>query len=122
MFADARRYLGRRIRIDSGLVFTTGLEGWIDPNNLGRLMDALIDKAGVPRITPKGMRHTAQWVGQMVVGDDKVRQERLGHAVTLNTYTHTVSEQHGWAGERLDAVFTGFQLIPVTMVRSAGWD
>jgi integrase len=95
---------------DSGLVFTTALGGWIDPNNFGRLMDVLIEKAGVARITPKGMRHTAQSVGRVVVGDDKVVQERLGHAdieVTLNTYTHTVSEQHRRAGERLDSVFAG---------------
>jgi integrase len=95
---------------DSGLVFTTALGGWIDPNNFARLMDALIKRAGVPRITPKGMRHTAQSVGRVVVGDDKVMQERLGHAdieVTLNTYTHTVSEQHRRAGEQLDAIFAG---------------
>jgi integrase len=76
---------------DSGLVFTTALGGWIDPNNFGRLMDALIESAGVPRITPKGMRHTAQSLGRVVVGDVKVMPERLGHAdtgVTLNTYTH----------------------------------
>lgn len=94
--------------VDSGLVFTTALGGQIDPNNFGRLMDELILKAKVPRITPKGLRHTAQSVGRVVVGDDKVMQERLGHAdieVTLNTYTHTVSEQHRKAGERLDAVF-----------------
>jgi integrase len=45
----------------------------------------------------------------VVVGDDKVMQERLGHAdigVTLNTYTHTVDEQHRAAGERLDAAFS----------------
>jgi integrase len=43
-----------------------------------------------------------------VVGDDKVMQERLGHSdigITLNTYTHTVSEQHRRAGDRLDEVF-----------------
>jgi integrase len=94
---------------DSGLVFTTALGGWIDPNNFRRLMDKLIDKAGVARITPKGLRHTAQSVGRVVVGDDKVMQERLGHAdigITLNTYTHTVSDQHRQAGRRLDEVFT----------------
>lgn len=93
----------------SGLVFTTALGGWIDPNNFGRLMDSLIEQAGVPRITPKGMRHTAQSVGRVVVGDDKVMQERLGHAdigITLNVYTQTVSEQHRQAGDRLDEMFT----------------
>ena len=72
-------------------------------------MDSLIVETGVPRITPKGMRHTAQSIGRVVVGDDKVMQERLGHAdigVTLNTYTYTVTEQHREAGRRLDEVFT----------------
>ena len=94
---------------DSGLVFTTALGGWVDPQNMGRLMDGLTADAGVPRITPKGLRHTAQSVGRVVVGDDKVMQERLGHAdigVTLNTYTFTVDEQHRRAGERLDEAFT----------------
>ncbi len=93
---------------DSGLVFTTAVGGQIDPNNFGRLMDDLIAKAKLPRITPKGLRHTAQSVGRVVVGDDKVMQERMGHAdveITLNTYTHVVSEQHRKAGERIDEVF-----------------
>ncbi len=93
---------------DQGLVFTTALGGWVDPNNFGRLMDSLIERAGVPRITPKGLRHTAQSIGRVVVGDDKVMQERLGHAdigITLGTYTHVVTEQHRQAGERLDEVF-----------------
>lgn len=35
-------------------------------------------------------------------------QERLGHAdveITLNTYTHTVTEQHRRAGSAIDEVF-----------------
>ncbi len=94
----------------SGLVFTTQLGGWIDPNNFSRTMDVLTDQAGVPRITPKGLRHTAQSVGRVVVGDDKVMQERLGHAdigITLGTYTQVVTEQHRAAGQRLDEVFNG---------------
>jgi integrase len=93
---------------ETGLVFTTAVGGWVDPNNFGRLMDDLVEKARVPRITPKGMRHTAQSIGRVVVGDDKVMQERLGHSdvgITLNTYRHTVSEQHREAGRRLDQVF-----------------
>ena len=90
------------------LVFTTQLGGWIDPNNFSRLMDSLIERAGIQRITPKGLRHTAQSVGRVVVGDDKVMHERMGHAdigVTLNTYTHTVNDQHRVAGRRLDEAF-----------------
>jgi integrase len=93
---------------DTELVFTTQLGGWLDPQNTGRLMDGLCAAAGVPRITPKGLRHTAQSIGRVVVGDDKVMQERLGHAdigVTLNTYTFTVDDQHRRAGQRIDEVF-----------------
>ena len=101
--------------IDTGLVFTTAVGGWVDPNNFGRLMDTLVEKAGVPRITPKGMRHTAQSIGRVVVGDDKVMQERLGHSdvgITLNTYTHTVSDQHREAGRRIDKVFATLGIDP----------
>ena len=71
-------------------------------------MESLAARAGVPRLTPRGLRHTAQSIGRVVVGDDKVMQERLGHAdigVTMNTYTHTVAEQHRRAGELIDSVF-----------------
>ncbi len=71
-------------------------------------MDALVEQAGLPRITPKGLRHTAQSVGRVVVGDDKVMQERLGHAdigITFDTYTHVVLEQHRQAGARFDQIF-----------------
>lgn len=90
------------------LVFTSEVGGQIDPNNLARTMKRLSTEAGVPRLTPKGLRHTAQSIGRVAVGDDKVMQERLGHAdigVTLNTYTHTVSEQHRRAGDLIDGVF-----------------
>jgi len=105
---EAERRLAGSEWVDTGLVFTTPFGSWIDPSTFGRLMDGLVAKAGVPRITPKGLRHTAQSVGRVVVGDDKVMQERLGHAdigVTLNTYTHTVTKQHRQAGARLDRVF-----------------
>lgn len=93
---------------DVELVFTSEVGGWIDPNNVGRIMERLAKKARVPRLTPKGMRHTAQSIGRVVVGDDKVMQERLGHSdigITLNTYTHTVSGQHRRAGDLIDEVF-----------------
>jgi len=95
-------------RENSGLVFTTTLGGLTDPNNFSRLMRELISNTGVPAITPKGLRHTARSVGRVVVGDDKVMQERLGHSdveITLGTYTHVVDEQHRRAGELIDEMF-----------------
>lgn len=51
---------------DQALVFTTALGGWADPNKFGRLMESLVERAGVPRVTPKGPRHTAQSIGRVV--------------------------------------------------------
>ena len=105
---NAERGLAGDAWTETGLVFTTELGGWIDPSRFGRTMGRLVDAAGVPHITPKGLRHTAQSVGRVVVGDDKVMQERLGHAdiaVTMNTYTHTVTKQHRQAGAQLDRLF-----------------
>ena len=95
---------------ESGLVFTTELGGWIDPNNFKRLMIRLAKQADVAPLTPRGLRHTAQSIGRVAVGDDKVMQERFGHSdleITLGTYTHVVDEQHRRAGELIDAVFLG---------------
>jgi integrase len=64
-------------------------------------MDQLVEAASVARITPKGSRHTVQSIGRVAVGDDKVMQERLGHAdagVALGSYTYVMSEQHRAAG------------------------
>ena len=91
---------------ESGLVFTTRTGGWVDPSNVGRLMDGLIDAAGVPRIPPKGMRHTAHRVGRQVVGDERLMEERLGRAEgDDHDLFATLSEQHRAAGERLDQAF-----------------
>lgn len=99
--------LGLDDRADE-LVFTSEVGGWIDPDNLGRIMTSRAKEAGVPRLTPKGLRHTAQSIGRVMVGDDEVMQERPGHSdigITLNTYTETVSEQHRRAGDLIDGVF-----------------
>lgn len=94
--------------IDTGLVFTTERGDRIDPSSFGRQMNRIVSLADIPCLTPKGLRHTAQSIGRVVVGDDKVMQERLGHAdigITMNTYTHTVPEQHRRAGAQLDSLF-----------------
>jgi integrase len=91
---------------ETGLVFTTRTGGWVDPSNVGRLMDGLIDAAGVPRIPPKGLRHTADRVGRQVVGDERLVEERLGRAEAddHDMFT-TLSEPHRTLGERLDEAF-----------------
>lgn len=43
---------------ESGLVFTTPAGGWLDPNNIHRVFDAAIVRAGVPAIRIHDLRHT----------------------------------------------------------------
>ena len=91
--------------VSPGAVFTTELGERVNPNSFTRLTKRLCTEAGVTPLTAKALRHTANSVGRAVVGDDKVMQERLGHAdisVTLGTYTETVTEQHRRAAEQLD--------------------
>jgi len=92
---------------ETGLVFTTRTGGWVDPSNLGRLMDGLIDSAGVPRIPPKGMRHTTDRVGRQLAGDDRLVDERLGRSDPTDDHDlfATLSEPHRRLGERLDEAF-----------------
>ena len=90
-------------------VFTSEMGERLNPNTFTNKIKRLSADAGVPPLTAKAFRHTANSVGRSVVGDDKVMQERLGHAdisVTLGTYTHTVSEQHRKAGEQMDDLFS----------------
>ena len=90
-------------------VFTSEMGERVNPNTFTNKIERLSADAGVPPLTAKAFRHTANSVGRSVVGDDKVMQERLGHAdisVTLGTYTHTVSEQHRKAGEQMDDLFS----------------
>jgi hypothetical protein len=91
---------------ETGLVFTTRTGGWVDPSNVGRLMDGLIDGAGVPRIPPKGLRQTTWYVGRELVGDDRLIDERLGRAEgDGHDLFATLSEPHRAAGLRLDQAF-----------------
>jgi len=70
-------------------------------------MDGLIDSAGVPRIPPKGMRHTTDRVGRQLAGDDRLVDERLGRSDPADDHDlfATLSEPHRRLGERLDEAF-----------------
>jgi integrase len=89
----------------SGLVFTTRTGGWVDPSNMGRLMDGLIETAGIPRLPPKGLRHTAHQISRRLLGD-RLADERLGRrAVEGPSPFAALSDEHREAGERLDQLF-----------------
>lgn len=45
---------------DHDLVLCTPVGGWVSPERFSRVLDDLIGQAGVPRITPDGLRRTAR--------------------------------------------------------------
>ena len=89
---------------ESGLVFTTVVGGWIDPNNVRRTFDAAITRAGVPAIRLHDLRHTFATLALGAGAHAKQVQEMLGHAdvsITLDIYTHVTEDMHREAAERL---------------------
>ena len=76
---------------DSGLVFTWEDGRPIHPRQLGRWLDSLIKAAGLPRITPHGLRHS--YITMLLrkgVAVHKVSR-RVGHSrasVTFDVYGH----------------------------------
>ncbi len=56
---DERALVGDAWR-NGDLVFSTPTGGWVTPGRFAEAMDDLIERAGVPRITPRGLRHTAR--------------------------------------------------------------
>jgi integrase len=90
---------------DSGLVFTTELGGVLDPNNVARAFDLRVDRAGVPRITLHGLRHTAATLALAANVHPKKVQEMLGHGdigMTLDLYSHVTDAMHGEATDAIE--------------------
>ena len=103
-----------------GLVFA---RAWNDMNNrclLGqplsltsinvRQFDPLIKKAGLPRITFHGLRHTMATLLLGAGENPKVVQERLGHRrieTTMNVYVHVLPTMQQDAAVKMDAILHG---------------
>lgn len=90
-----RHYLGDAWD-NSDLVFTSEVGTPINPDNFKRLRNALMDKAGVPRISLHDLRHLHTSLCIKNGMNPKEVAERLGHArasFTLDRYTHLFEAQ-----------------------------
>ena len=79
------------------LVVTTRTGNYVEPRNFDAILDRLIERAGLPRLTSHGLRHTAATL--MVrhsadVGELRVVADILGHSpeMLMKVYAHTVPE------------------------------
>jgi integrase len=85
-------------------VFTTPAGGWLDPNNIRRVFDTAISRAGVPAIRIHDLRHTFATLALGAGVHPKQVQEMLGHAdvsITLDIYSHVTEDMHRDATERI---------------------
>ena len=77
-------------------MFTSNVGTPINPDNLKKLREGLMDKAGVPRIRLHDLRHLHASMAIRNGADPKLLADRLGHArasFTLDVYTHLFEEQ-----------------------------
>jgi integrase len=92
---------------DHDLVFATKWGRPMHPENVNRAFGALCERAEVRRLRVHGMRHTCATLLLAQGVDARVVMEILGHsqiAVTMNTYTHVVSQLQAEAMAKMDGV------------------
>jgi integrase len=83
--------------VDLDLVVTTRTGNYVEPRNFDAILERLIARAGVPRLTSHGLRHTAATL--MVrhaadVGELRAIADILGHSpdMLMKVYAHTLPE------------------------------
>lgn len=83
--------------VDNDLVVATRTGGVVLPSNFDQTLDRLVAKAGVPRLTSHGLRHTA--ATHMVrhaadIGEIRAAADLLGHSpdMLMRTYAHALPE------------------------------
>jgi integrase len=104
--AQTERRLASPQWADSDLVFCTRDGKPLNPNNVYRNYQAIIDLAGITRINLHGARHTHTTLALASGAPLKAVSERLGHAkssVTLDIYSHVLPDMQDRVVEAIDA-------------------
>lgn len=92
---------------DLDLITMTSDGGVVNPSNVSRSFDRLVEQAGLPRITPHGLRHSCASLLMRAGVPVKVISERLGHSsvnITLNVYAHLVEDTQQDAARAMSAL------------------
>jgi integrase len=103
---QAERQLAAETWVDGDLVFSTRTGKPINPRHVLRSFAAIVNRAGVPRISIHDLRHTH---ATLLLRDGvpvKVVSERLGHAqasITLDVYAHVMSDMQEQAVDSIGA-------------------
>jgi len=93
---------------NGGLVFPSRFGNVISTPNAGRILEGLIIKAGVRRITFHGLRHTHASIMLARGMELKEVAERLGHSNTITlqkTYAHVLPRKRKEAATKMDDLY-----------------
>ena len=94
---------------DNDLIICTSRGTPVNPNNVSRNFNALVERAGLRRIRVHDLRHTAATLLLKAGVPAKVVSERLGHAkigITLDLYSHVLPDMQDDAAEAMSKIFT----------------
>jgi len=92
---------------ESGLVFTNGRGGPLEPSVPGSNLKRIMRAAALPRIRVHDLRHTTVTVLLVAGVHPKVVQDLLGHrtiVVTMDTYSHVMPVLHLQAIQTLNSL------------------
>ncbi len=95
--------------VDQGLVVANLKGKVVNQRHLQRVMRRIIEKAKVPQIPPRNLRHTHATLLLSAGVPPKVIQERLGHSditITLNIYSAVLPHMQTEAVKKFDQVLT----------------
>lgn len=93
--------------VENGLVFATTIGTPFEQRNVRRHLDLALGKAGLPRIKPHTLRHTAASLLLAQGIHPRVIMETLGHSqisTTMDLYAHVVAEVQREAADSMDQI------------------
>ena len=94
---------------ENGLVFTTSLGKPIDPRNVKRSLDRILEKAKLPHFRVHDLRHFCASLLLAQGVELKVVSQILGHtqiSITADIYTHVLPQTQKAAIDLLDRILT----------------
>lgn len=93
---------------DNDLVICTSVGTPINPNNVTRSYNRIVERGSLPRIRVHDLRHTSATLLLLQGVAAKVVSERLGHAtvgITLDLYSHVLPDMQEDAARKISELF-----------------
>jgi integrase len=99
---------------ESGLVFTTSVGTVVEPRNLSRTFEHLVQRSGVRRIRFHDLRHTCASLLLARGVSPRVVMDVLGHSqlsITMDLYSHVMPSALRDAADAMDRALSGRSMI-----------